>query len=392
MISTVVRTCFPAAAKVVADRAEEINKLNVFPVPDGDTGTNMSLTLNTVVGEVQALPADATMDQIAKAITHGSLMGARGNSGVITSQILRGIAEGLVEAKNQEHPTPSDVAHAWWNEIEPTLAPNSLRNYSPAYERAVAQFGPEDVATITSKEVETYINQFAKTHAKKTVITQRQIIRQILNKAQREGYVSFNAAQAVLLPKNLPQKRRHAPPADQIQKIKDNLNDDFGLFAFLIYYTGWRRGEAEGLRYEDIDREKGRIYIRRSVYHTGPTPQIKEPKTAAGIRPVPLLPALAAALPQKEHGYIFSNDGGKSPLPGWFVTDQFDAYRKRTGITVSPHEIRHGYATALYEAGVDFKLAQKFLGHAQLSTTMDIYTDILDTRIDKVAAQMDAAF
>ena len=112
MISTVIRTCFPAAAKVVADRAEEINKLNVFPVPDGDTGTNMSLTLNTVVGEVQALPADATIEDIAKAITHGSLMGARGNSGVITSQILRGIAEGLVDAKNQEHPTPGDVAHA----------------------------------------------------------------------------------------------------------------------------------------------------------------------------------------------------------------------------------------------------------------------------------------
>ena len=113
MISTVIRTCFPAAAKVVADRAEEINKLNVFPVPDGDTGTNMSLTLNTVVGEVQALPATATIEDIAKAITHGSLMGARGNSGVITSQILRGIAEGLVDAKNQEHPTPGDVAHAW---------------------------------------------------------------------------------------------------------------------------------------------------------------------------------------------------------------------------------------------------------------------------------------
>ena len=113
MISTVVRTCFPAAAKVVADRAEEINKLNVFPVTDGDTGTNMSLTLNTVVSEVQALPADATIDDIAKAITHGSLMGARGNSGVITSQILRGVAEGLCDAKNQEHPTPADVAHAW---------------------------------------------------------------------------------------------------------------------------------------------------------------------------------------------------------------------------------------------------------------------------------------
>ena len=113
MISSVVRTCFPVAAKVVADRAEEINKLNVFPVPDGDTGTNMSLTLSTVVREVEALPASATMDDVSKAITHGSLMGARGNSGVITSQILRGIAEGLCDAKNPEHATPADVAHAF---------------------------------------------------------------------------------------------------------------------------------------------------------------------------------------------------------------------------------------------------------------------------------------
>ncbi len=113
MISNVIRTCFPAAAAVVADKAEDINKLNVFPVPDGDTGTNMSLTLGTVVKEVQALPADASMDDIAKAITHGSLMGARGNSGVITSQILRGIAEGLCEAKNPDEPTCQDIAHAF---------------------------------------------------------------------------------------------------------------------------------------------------------------------------------------------------------------------------------------------------------------------------------------
>jgi len=117
MISSVVRTCFPIAAKVVADKAEDINKLNVFPVPDGDTGTNMSLTLNTVVGEVEALPADASMEDIAKAITHGSLMGARGNSGVITSQILRGVAEGLCEAKS-EPPTSADIAHAFRRSVK----------------------------------------------------------------------------------------------------------------------------------------------------------------------------------------------------------------------------------------------------------------------------------
>lgn len=111
MISNTVRMCFPAAAKVVADKAEEINKLNVFPVPDGDTGTNMSLTLGTVIKEVEQLPSDATMEEIAKAVTHGSLMGARGNSGVITSQILRGVAEGLCDAKG-DSATSADVAHA----------------------------------------------------------------------------------------------------------------------------------------------------------------------------------------------------------------------------------------------------------------------------------------
>ena len=89
-----------------------MTKLNVFPVPDGDTGTNMSLTLNAVVSELQALPADCDMEAVSKAITHGSLMGARGNSGVITSQILRGIAEGLIDA-DQEHPTTSDLAKAF---------------------------------------------------------------------------------------------------------------------------------------------------------------------------------------------------------------------------------------------------------------------------------------
>jgi len=86
---------FTVAAEFLASRKDEINKLNVFPVPDGDTGTNMSLTFASVVKELQELPASAGLSELRKAITHGSLMGARGNSGVITSQILRGFCEGL---------------------------------------------------------------------------------------------------------------------------------------------------------------------------------------------------------------------------------------------------------------------------------------------------------
>lgn len=116
MIAKTIRTCFPIAAAAVSDKAKDINKLNVFPVPDGDTGTNMSLTLASVVRELTALGADADMEAIAAAITHGSLMGARGNSGVITSQILRGAAEGLVGAS--EPATSADVAAALRNAVK----------------------------------------------------------------------------------------------------------------------------------------------------------------------------------------------------------------------------------------------------------------------------------
>lgn len=87
-----------AAADALKARREEVDKLNVFPVPDGDTGTNMSLTMDSVLGELQTLPEDATPADVCHAVTHGSLMGARGNSGVITSQVLRGLCESAASA------------------------------------------------------------------------------------------------------------------------------------------------------------------------------------------------------------------------------------------------------------------------------------------------------
>jgi DAK2 domain fusion protein YloV len=79
------------------EHQDAVNRLNVYPVPDGDTGTNMALTLESVVNELDGAGAD--MAATCKAISHGSLMGARGNSGVILSQILRGIAATFAEVE-----------------------------------------------------------------------------------------------------------------------------------------------------------------------------------------------------------------------------------------------------------------------------------------------------
>jgi DAK2 domain fusion protein YloV len=85
-----VRQAITRFRDALRDHQDELNRLNVYPVPDGDTGTNMTLTLESVVNE---LGTAEDMAEVCQAVAHGSLMGARGNSGVILSQILRGLAD-----------------------------------------------------------------------------------------------------------------------------------------------------------------------------------------------------------------------------------------------------------------------------------------------------------
>lgn len=84
---------FLAGANALEAQKDYINELNVFPVPDGDTGTNMSLTIMSAAKEISDLPEDATIEQFSKALSSGSLRGARGNSGVILSQLIRGFTK-----------------------------------------------------------------------------------------------------------------------------------------------------------------------------------------------------------------------------------------------------------------------------------------------------------
>ena len=86
---------FLAGAKNLESKKEWINELNVFPVPDGDTGTNMTMTIMSAAAEVSSLRESPDMASLAKAISSGSLRGARGNSGVILSQLFRGFTKGI---------------------------------------------------------------------------------------------------------------------------------------------------------------------------------------------------------------------------------------------------------------------------------------------------------
>ena len=96
--AALVQKMFLAGAKNLESKKEWINDLNVFPVPDGDTGTNMTLTIMSAAKEVSAI-ANPNMENLSKAISTGSLRGARGNSGVILSQLLRGFTKEMSQVK-----------------------------------------------------------------------------------------------------------------------------------------------------------------------------------------------------------------------------------------------------------------------------------------------------
>ena len=96
--AALVQKMFLAGAKNLESKKEWINDLNVFPVPDGDTGTNMTLTIMSAAKEVSSI-VNPTMENLAKAISTGSLRGARGNSGVILSQLLRGFTKEMSQVK-----------------------------------------------------------------------------------------------------------------------------------------------------------------------------------------------------------------------------------------------------------------------------------------------------
>ncbi len=92
---SMLRDAFISGAVAIANNKREVDELNVYPVPDGDTGTNMSMTMSNAITELGKMPATVTVAQVADATASALLRGARGNSGVITSLLFRGFAKGL---------------------------------------------------------------------------------------------------------------------------------------------------------------------------------------------------------------------------------------------------------------------------------------------------------
>lgn len=298
--------------------------------------------------------------------------------GKTKAEVLRKIAslEEEAERERERGRTYREVSAEWWDEVAPTLAVNTLRGYRPAVARADEYFGSWHVKEIRPSDINQFIRSFVRTFnaADKTARTQLSIISMVCKFAVANGYMDSNPARDISVPKGLKKETRTMPSEEDIVRVKNSINCTFGLFAYLIMYTGCRRGEALALTWEDIDMDKRTIRISKSVYQDSNTPRLKAPKTASGIRTIPLLDRLWERL-KPSKGLVFPNKYGKYMTEMQFQR-AWAQYTEQSGVSCTPHQLRHLYATMLYEAGINEKLAQDLLGHAQISTTRDIYTHI----------------
>lgn len=307
--------------------------------------------------------------------------------GKTKAEVLRKVA--AFEEVRQKGRTFREVAEEWWADAEPGLAVNTLRGYRPAIARAKDRFGDSYIRAIKPSDINTFIRDFTKQHqaADKTVRTQLMMVNLICKYAVSTGDLEANPARDISIPKGLKKESRTLPSDEDIKRVKESINCTFGLFALLTLYTGCRRGESLALTWDDIDFANRLVHITKSVYQKSNTPMLKEPKTEAGRRTVPLLDRLAERL-KPGQGLLFPD-----PKTGGLMTEMhfqrlWKAYAAESGVTATPHQLRHAFATMLFEADVNEKDAQEILGHAQISTTRDIYTHIRDQRRQKTYTQL----
>lgn len=285
----------------------------------------------------------------------------------------------------QEKQTPKvqtfrSVAGEWEKMHREEVSDRTWKNYAPHLGDLVSLYGDEEIAKVTAMDVsQDLMSVKIKGFSHTVVNSRRSIWSGIMDYAVSQRYIPFNPVVSVRLPKGLKKGKRSAPPDDVVKAIILGGSDmKFGFIPFFLLCTGVRRSEALQRLKADVDTAEWELRIPKS-------------KTEAGIRSVPIIEQLRQPLlrwmdthpgpwlfPHMEyngHTGTFMSDRNWETC--WAHYCEEHGWVDGNGNPVyGAHHLRHATATLLYEAGVDMYTAQHVLGHANVTTTLEIYTDL----------------
>lgn len=336
--------------------------------------------------------------------------------------ILRDKSDGIRTGATKT--TLNDMFYLW-KQLKRGLKENTFQNYIYMYEQFVRDdLGVQKVAALKRSDLRRFYNKLIDGKGLKisTVDGIHNVIHQVIDIAVEDGYlrnnISDNALKELKQSRNLFTEKRKALTVREQEiflsflKSSNMYNHWYPIFALMLG-TGLRVGEATGLRWKDLDFENNTLSVNHTlVYfkhsHNGCYFAINTPKTRAGERTVPLIESVREALAlEKERqqligitckahidgftDFVFVNRHGNTQHQGTLnkalkriirdcnqqILD--NAKEDEKGILLpdfSCHTLRHTFTTRLCESGMNIKVIQSVLGHADISTTLDVYADV----------------
>lgn len=304
---------------------------------------------------------------------------------------------------------PSITLNEWVDEYLKTYRTNVNKLYlaqdTVPYNRLKSELGKRPVSSIKEIDLQKLLNAVAGMSFS-TCSKYLQAIKRVFKKARKNGIITEDPAEDLQLPAYT-QGTHRALTRGEIDLVVKYWRESYsGLWVLLMLFCGLRRGEMIALDWSSINLKERTLTVSQTAVISGNT-AIIEPraKTAAGLRTLPIPDFLFAALssvPVKE-GFVCLSAHGK-PLTETSASRGLERFNsvinriirgepltargKRTDLTPEPpptfqirfHDLRHTYATLLYNAGVDVKTAAYLLGHSDISVTMKIYTHLSEER------------
>lgn len=336
---------------------------------------------------------------------------------VITAKTKKALKEKLSAymTKTEKGYTVREALELWLASKENDVSYKTLEGYKAPIDKINDAFGDCYASEVTPAQIQALINGLEKRGYKVSTVKRPLHVLTMLYDwliTQPGSVVTSNPCSAVKPSKKLSQAHRELAEASDVDIIRNSVSLEFGLFAYLLLYTGLRKGEALALTYNDFDFEHSKILVNKSVSWQTNKPVIKEPKTESGKREVILLSQLSEKLPKTWKGYLFSADGGKTPLTQIQFRHRWDAYCKAAGLCdvtyekhtnsnnkhtytkaiyksrIVPHQLRHEFATICLDAGLDEIDTQEIMGHASINTTHAIYQHIKESRREKTTSKL----
>lgn len=294
-------------------------------------------------------------------------------------------------------PTFKAYAEKWFETYKaPNLKPTTCKGYISNMNRHLYPFfGEMRLDEITTDRIQQFLNE-KEPLARSTVHTMFVLFGEVMNSAYEDQLIPSDPSRSkrITIPSK-GRKEREVLTPDQLKSVIRGIaselkdGDERRLLA-LYLFTGMRRGEALGMRWEDIDFRKKLLHVRRNVTYPTNQPLIGLPKTRSGQRAIPLDERLVEFLkPIGTSGYIL---GGEAPITNMVYRRLFDGIEKKLNLYgATAHVFRHSYITTMVKTDIDLKTIQRISGHANISTTLNIYTHTREEEIQKAGATIGKA-